>query len=290
MQGLACAGSAAEFFAFFDRDAFTENSVVQAENVARRMLAEHDTPLQRQGFQEYLKTEPQKIRAMVADTFSEWGTDMKQGKDSDFCRMTVLDATELQNDADVHVRTPSGKDKVWRLGRRGKEWRLVDMFGANGNVPPLGSAVTATLGPPPVDRASVDAVLSSVAHAMRLLKASGHSSSGDVLAGRYEMALGDLRNAGQQLFPRAPAGVPDDVARDVSSKLQELVSAFEAEMRCVSRSGGRTHVCDEISAENYQSSVELGKSIVGLAAYGTKPISEALDSIKGPESTADQRQ
>lgn len=290
MQTLACAGNASGFMSYFDRDMFVANSVAQAERTARKLVADNDTPLQREGFQEYLKTEPQKTAALVATSFSEWEIDIKRGRDGNFCRMTVQDATELGDDADVHVRTPSGREKVWRLARKGKEWRLVDMFGG-GNIPPLGLPAVASSDLFPVDRASVDALLERVARAMRLFASSTGGGTVEATIARYEMAVDDLHVASRQLFPHAPTGVPDDLAREVSGKLEAVASANQAAMNCLRQSGARGHRCDELNKEIYDSSVELGKAITGLAAYGSKPITEAMKEFtERTRSTVDSKE
>lgn len=278
MQSMACEGNSSGFLSRIDKNAFTDAMVAHAEKNARSVVEKDNSAVNQQAFQEYLKTGPQQIRTVATETFSEWEANIKQAKDSDFCRMSVIDSDELKDDAHVRVRTPSGKNKLWRLLRRDKEWRLVEMFGAETTVPPLGSPLSVSPEPPVVDRASVDAVLERVAHAKGLFT-SNSGTTPEAMMGRYEMAVSDLRIASQQLFPRPPNGVPDAVARTVSSKLDVVISAFEATMKCL-RGSQRASACDEVSREVRRSSNELGQAVVGLAAYGSKPLAEATKAFE----------
>lgn len=277
MQKHACAGDAAAFFSFFDRDKFATNVIALADGFARRTVAKDNTLENQEAYQEQLKTEDVRVRAMVAQAFSEWETDIQRRDAGDFCRMSVIGSTEGKDESSVHVATPTGRDKKWVLARSSGGWRVVKICGGEGCDEVLPA-------PASVDRASVDVVLARVENAMRLTRSKGNGGLSALLA-NYEVAINDLRAASQQLFPRPPSGLPDVIARDVSMKLDGLASAFRASINCTTRIAAEEESCDEATAEISGSSRALGAILPGLAAYGSAPIADEMHRLGADTST-----
>jgi hypothetical protein len=125
MRASACAGDPAAFFAHVDRKELVASAIHLAEEKSEEATRRVD-PLQqaafRKGANERIESGVPKV---FEDAFREWEDDIKHGSQSDLCRMTVMEASEIENTADVHVRTPTGKDRHWRMARFGDRWLLV---------------------------------------------------------------------------------------------------------------------------------------------------------------------
>jgi hypothetical protein len=100
LRSLACAGDVAGFFSHVDRKAMAENARAPGLDAAT-------------------------VTSIMDAGLRDWEDDIKHGAASDVCKMSVMEANEIDGTADVHVRTPSGKDRHWRLSRIGGRWLLV---------------------------------------------------------------------------------------------------------------------------------------------------------------------
>lgn len=126
MRARACAADPSGFFAFVDRTAITEVYKQRARNVGEEAASKLN-PIQAAAYRQGFESRIGGIQNVVQEMFTQWEDDIKRGDASNLCRMSVIDAHEVENSADVHVRTPSGKDRSWRLSRFGRRWLLVDV-------------------------------------------------------------------------------------------------------------------------------------------------------------------
>lgn len=129
MRARACAADPAGFFAVVDRTAVIEAYKRRAKAAAEEAASKLD-PVQATAFRQGFESRIGGLQNVIQEMFTKWEDDIKKGDASDLCRMSVIDAHEVENSADVHVRTPSGNDKSWRLSRFGRRWLLVDVNGA----------------------------------------------------------------------------------------------------------------------------------------------------------------
>lgn len=129
MRARACGADPAGFFAFVDRTAITEAYKKRAKATEEEAASKLD-PIQAAAFRQGFESKLDGLQQVIHEMFTKWEDDIKKGEASDLCRMSVIDAHEVENAADVHVRTPSGSDKTWRLSRFGRRWLLVDVRGA----------------------------------------------------------------------------------------------------------------------------------------------------------------
>lgn len=129
MRARACAADPAGFFAVVDRTAITEAYKRRAKTTEEEAASKLD-PVQAAAFRQGFESRIGRLQNVLQEMFTKWEDDIKRGDASDLCRMSVIDGHEVENSADVHVRTPSGNDKSWRLSRFGRRWLLVDVNGA----------------------------------------------------------------------------------------------------------------------------------------------------------------
>ena len=67
----------------------------------------------------------QAVGTAVNDTFTNWEYDIKtHGPESELCRLSIVESSEADDTADVHVRTPATGDRQWRLVRSAGRWLL----------------------------------------------------------------------------------------------------------------------------------------------------------------------
>lgn len=128
MRARACAADPAGFFSRVDRTAIIEAYERRAKASEEEAAAKLD-PLQAAAYRQGFESRTGRLRNVIQEMFTKWEDEIKRGDASDFCRMSVMEAREVENAADVYVRTPSGNDKVWRLSRFGQRWLLVDVNG-----------------------------------------------------------------------------------------------------------------------------------------------------------------
>lgn len=128
MRARACGADPAGFFSRVDRTAIIESYERRAKASEEEAAAKLD-PLQAVAYRRGFESRIGGLKNVIQEMFTKWEDEIKRGEASDFCRMSVMEAREVENSADVYVRTPSGNDKVWRLSRFGKRWLLVDVSG-----------------------------------------------------------------------------------------------------------------------------------------------------------------
>jgi hypothetical protein len=124
MRARACAGDPAGFFSHVDRKEMIRTTQADAEKKAEASFAKLDPAAQaieREKFHKRVSAIP----AAVDDTFTAWEYDIKQGPAGELCRMSVMESSEVEGTADVHVRTLSTGDRRWRMARTGDRWLLV---------------------------------------------------------------------------------------------------------------------------------------------------------------------
>lgn len=126
MRDSACAGNSAAFFAHVDRKEIANAALAKARDDFEPSLLKLG-PIERvaatEAFEGRVKDQ---IPAGVQETLTEWEENIKQrGPASHLCRMSVVDSSEVESTADVHVVTPTGKDHHWRMAKVGSDWLLV---------------------------------------------------------------------------------------------------------------------------------------------------------------------
>jgi hypothetical protein len=125
MRAHACAGDAAGFLERVDRKEFTRSTRAQWEKKAEASIAKLDPGEQAAERAKFQRGADQAVATAVEDTFVAWASDIKRGSGSDVCQMSVLESSEVDNTADVHVRTPVMRDQHWTMVRHGDRWSLV---------------------------------------------------------------------------------------------------------------------------------------------------------------------
>ncbi|HVU49989.1 MAG TPA: hypothetical protein VHL80_04850 [Polyangia bacterium] len=123
MRARACAGDAAGFFAHVDRDGLVQAARAGAEKKAEASLAELDPAAQAAARQKLPDRVERVAQTSVSDTFTTWRYEIGRGPAGDLCRMSIMESSEADHTADVHVKDPA--DFHWKMARRGDRWLLV---------------------------------------------------------------------------------------------------------------------------------------------------------------------
>src|ERR1019366_1180846 len=126
MRRLACNADPAAFFSHVDR-----NAIADAEIAVLRAKEDSEAsklhPLLQASYREGAESGIPGLRRTVEESLAKWEDDIKRGNAGDLCQMSIVDAKEVENTADVHFSTPSGKDRTWRLSRFDKSWLVVKL-------------------------------------------------------------------------------------------------------------------------------------------------------------------
>jgi len=141
-----------------------------------------------------------------------------------------------------------------------------------------------------VDRPAVDAIVDRAIEAVHSLRDLGQAGALPSMIATLDVASDDFDNAGKQLWPRPPSGVPESTARDVSSKFESVASAIKEAAACLSQfasnplvhGGSDCEGADRIAA---QKGVTAGEAIADLVPYGsrTREDVQALMDTKPPD-------
>jgi hypothetical protein len=124
MRNSACSADVVGFFSRIDRGSTLDNLIAHDRTKREESVAKLDMRYQaavRKGWDEAETNLPD----VMADIFRGWEEDIRRGSSADFCHMSIVDSTESDGSADVHWRTPSGKDRTWRLARGSGRWLVV---------------------------------------------------------------------------------------------------------------------------------------------------------------------
>jgi len=128
MRALACAGDAVGFLDRVDRNEMIRTARPDWEKKAEASyvgVAPADLEAARENFRKHVDSA---ISTSIDDTFTEWRSDISRGSASDLCHMSVMDSSEHDDTADVHISTPGAGDYHWRMARNGGRWKLVHSY------------------------------------------------------------------------------------------------------------------------------------------------------------------
>ena len=123
MRARACAGDAAGFFNHVDRQEIIRTAIAEATRKAELSIAKLDPVAQAAARESFHKRVEPTIPTVFNDAFTEWEYDIKRGTASDLCRLSITESSEVDDMADVHVRTPA--ERRWTMARHGDRWSLV---------------------------------------------------------------------------------------------------------------------------------------------------------------------
>jgi hypothetical protein len=126
MRARACAGDAVGFLNQIDRKEFTRSTRAAWERSFEASIAKLDAAAQVAEREKFRKGIDSAVQTKVSDTFQVWEYDIKtHGPQSEVCRLSIIESSEVGNTADVHVTTPATGDRQWRMARSGDRWLLV---------------------------------------------------------------------------------------------------------------------------------------------------------------------
>jgi hypothetical protein len=125
MRARACAGDAAGFFNHVDREGFARATRAYREQRAEAKIAQLAPAEQVAAREKFSKNVDENVQTAVNDTFTAWQYDIKQGPAGELCRMSIMESSEVDGTADVHVKSISMGDQQWTMARSGDRWSLV---------------------------------------------------------------------------------------------------------------------------------------------------------------------